>query len=394
MIFKRSLFSLLLVVAISATTFSQGIDFFHGTWKEAIELAKKDGRLIFVDANTAWCGPCRRMAKNVFTQEKVGDFYNARFINMKIDMEKGDVDFRAKYHVTAYPTLLFIDETGEIVKKKVGGQRAEGLIRLGQEALAIFDNVDEMQAMFEKGKKDAAFLRKYVKALNNAGKPSAKATNDYLRAQKDLTTKENLLFIFDAVSSADSKVFDLLIKHRKAIEALKSKNDVNKRIQAACNKTVITAIEFQDTDLLAEAKNKMTKHYPDEAKEFAYKADMKFFAAQKDSEHYLKAVKKYAKKIIKKDASKQHKLATDIYNAFPKDAKSIEFAEKLAAKAAKTGGLWDYYYTYANLLSLNNKHEKAIEMGEKCLELAKEQHASAGRIQQFLRMEKKKIKTN
>ncbi len=390
---KKILFSLLLLATFATAGIAQGIEFFHGTWKEALELSKKEGRLIFVDANTSWCGPCRRMAANVFTQQEVGDFFNSRFINMKIDMEKGDVDFRAKYSVRAYPTLMFIDDSGEIVKKKVGGQQAQSLIKLGREALSLYENVDEMDDLFAQGKNDATFLRKYVKALNNAGKPSAKAANQYLRAQKDLNTKENLLFIFDAVSQADSKVFDLLIEHRADIEALKSKEAVNKLIETACQHTVATAIEFQDEHLLAEAKSLMKKNYPAKAKEFGYKADMKYYAAVKDETNYLKAAKKYSKKIIKKDASKQHQLATDIYKAFAKSPKTLDFAIELAGKAAHTGGLWEYYYTYANLLAAANQDQKALEMGEKALEIAKTKNVPIGRIMQFLNMQKAKLKS-
>ncbi len=392
MTFRRFLILLGFLVFLTSSSFAQGIEFFHGTWKEAIELAQKEDKLIFVDANTSWCGPCRRMAANVFTQQKVGDFYNGRFINMKIDMEKGDVDFRAKYNVSAYPTLLFVNAEGEIIKKKVGGQRADGLIKLGREALALFDNVDEMDELFAQGKDDASFLRKYVKALNNAGKPSAKAANQYLRAQKDLTTKENLLFIYNAVANADSKVFDLLIKHRAAIEALKSKKEVNKLIKTACNKTVMTAIEFQDEGLLAEAKTKMKAHDPADAKAFGYLADMKYFAALKMPEKYLKAAKKYAKKIVKKDASKQNALAMDIYKAFPKDKKTLDLAISLAQKSSKTGGLWEYYFTHAQLLAAAKDYTKAIEVGEKAFEMAKAKNVSSHPILQFLKMVKAKAK--
>lgn len=44
----------------------QGIEFFHGTWEEALEQAQIQDKVIFVDAYTTWCGPCKRMSKNVF----------------------------------------------------------------------------------------------------------------------------------------------------------------------------------------------------------------------------------------------------------------------------------------------------------------------------------------
>lgn len=383
---RNSLLSILLILLFSQLGMAQGIDFFHGTWKEALELSKTEGKLLFVDANTAWCGPCRRMAANVFTQDKVGDFYNQHFINLKIDMEKGDTDFRARYSVRAYPTLLFIDESGEIVKKKVGGQRANGLIQLGKDALALFDNVDDLDELFQKGKRDVAFLRKYVKALNNSGKPSTKAVNEYLRQQKDLTTEENLNFIFDAVTSADSKVFDLMIKHKSAIENLHGKEKVNKLVLRACSKTVETAIEFKDENLLKEAKKIMKSHYPDAAKSFGYQSDMKFYAATKDEAKYFKSAKKYAKKVVKKDASLQNKLAVNASKAFPNNKAITTFSENLAKKAALTGGLWNYYFDYAQILATNKKSKEAIKFAKQALDLATKNKGQTGNIRRLLRV--------
>ena len=110
-------FALLFIIALSInTSYAEGIEFFHGTWEEALEKSKTQDKPIFVDAYTTWCGPCKRMAKTVFTQEAVGAFYNDNFICMKIDMEKPEGrKFQQKYPVSAYPTLYYIDGNGETI---------------------------------------------------------------------------------------------------------------------------------------------------------------------------------------------------------------------------------------------------------------------------------------
>jgi len=110
-----------------------GMVFSHDSWSETLKKAKTSGKLIFVDAYAEWCPPCKRMAANVFPLAEVGAVYNKNFINYKMDCEKGDgPSFLRKYAIQAYPTLLFINGDGEVVKQVVGGQSAEQLITLGK----------------------------------------------------------------------------------------------------------------------------------------------------------------------------------------------------------------------------------------------------------------------
>lgn len=114
-----------------------GINFFQGTWAEALAAAKKQKKLIFVDAYAVWCGPCKYMSNNVFPDKAVGEFFNKNFINYKFDMEKGEgPEFARKYQVGAYPTLLFIDAAGEVTYRQMGARDVPGFIKLGEEALA------------------------------------------------------------------------------------------------------------------------------------------------------------------------------------------------------------------------------------------------------------------
>ena len=99
---------------LSTTLFSQGIAFEQGTFTEALEKAKKEDKILFMDAYTEWCGPCKMMSKDVFPQKEVGDFFNEHFVSIKIDMEQGEgIGLRETYDVNSFPTLLFIDASGK-----------------------------------------------------------------------------------------------------------------------------------------------------------------------------------------------------------------------------------------------------------------------------------------
>ncbi len=115
---------------------SQGIQFIEDNWNKALEQAKKENKLIFLDAYASWCGPCKLLKKKTFPDKEAGEFYNKNFINVAVDMEKGEgLALGAKYRVTAYPTLIITDSDGNIVTYTQGYINAKQLIEFGKHGL-------------------------------------------------------------------------------------------------------------------------------------------------------------------------------------------------------------------------------------------------------------------
>ncbi|MEY8685997.1 DUF255 domain-containing protein [Bacteroides sp. AN502(2024)] len=99
-----------------------GIKFDMLEYQALLDKARKEKKLVFIDCYTVWCGPCRMMSVNVFSRQDVGDYFNDHYVCAKFDMEKGEGPTLAKkYEVSAYPTLLFLDADGNVLKKVVGG---------------------------------------------------------------------------------------------------------------------------------------------------------------------------------------------------------------------------------------------------------------------------------
>ena len=139
---KRSfLLVFLLWISIGGGVIAQNrsIRFEPKDWKKAVEKARKENKLIFLDCHTSWCGPCKNLAANIFTKDAVADFYNQNFINVDMDMEK-DVDgvmLSKVYKPTAFPTLLFIDPHTELVVHRVtGGGDVEYILSIARVALS------------------------------------------------------------------------------------------------------------------------------------------------------------------------------------------------------------------------------------------------------------------
>ena len=115
-----------------------GIAFRELSFANALKMAKEENKLLFVDCFTTWCGPCRMLSKVVFKDSLVADYFNRHFVNLKMDMEKGEgIDIRKKYDVRGYPTLLFLNSSGEVVHRLLGADEASALlekVKLGVES--------------------------------------------------------------------------------------------------------------------------------------------------------------------------------------------------------------------------------------------------------------------
>jgi thiol-disulfide isomerase/thioredoxin len=348
----------------------QGIEFFHGTWAEALAKATAEDKLIFVDAYAEWCGPCKVMAKNVFTTQKAGSFFNENFICLKIDMEKPENgEFASKFPVSAYPTLMFIGANGKSVLKQVGAMSVDGLLEFGKKGLAAQMPSINYEEIYAGGNREPKFLFDYVRWLNRNGKSSLKITNDYLATQTDLTTPFNLRFLLEGAVEADSRVFNQLVQYRTQVSAQEGAAKVDNRIEAACKNTLRKAMEFKQETLLKEAKTQMAKNLPARAETFAYEADSKYFIATKNAAAYLKTVRAYQKNTVKNNAAKLDGLAKDIAKAFPDDVKALDQAIKWSKTAAENGGLPDYYVTLASLYKRQGKKQLALAAAQKAKEL-------------------------
>lgn len=127
------------MMALCTTLYAQTdkqINFIENSWPEALKQAAAQNKYIFVDAYATWCGPCKMLKATTFKNKNAATFYNQNFINVALDMEKGNhPQLAQQWGMRAYPTLIIFDSKGKIVLNTVGFITAKDLIRFGEEAL-------------------------------------------------------------------------------------------------------------------------------------------------------------------------------------------------------------------------------------------------------------------
>jgi thioredoxin 1 len=121
---------------------ANGIEFYNGSWEEAMALAKKEGKLIFLDVYASWCGPCKMLKKNTFTDPGAGKYFNKNFINIALDSEKGDgIKVARSLKVRAYPSMYILNSDGSLVEHHAGYLQPEGLLKFGRRGQAKFSKL-------------------------------------------------------------------------------------------------------------------------------------------------------------------------------------------------------------------------------------------------------------
>jgi len=229
---------LLFLIAFSASLYAQetGISFSKDSLlSDALARSKKEGKLVFIDCYTTWCGPCKRLAKDVFPQKAVGDFYNSHFINLSFDMEKGEgIKIGKKYGVQAFPTLLFLNAEGETVHVGLGSMPAEAFIELGKTALDDIRNLRSISNKMKTGDKSIQTLTLFLNT--NPYAPTANTLlTEYFKTASDeeKLSKEAWKLFVNFINDIDHDQFRYVLKNRSVYEEKFGKKEVdNKIIQA------------------------------------------------------------------------------------------------------------------------------------------------------------------
>lgn len=160
--FVALLLSLTTLVAQEA---KGGIEFFKGTLEAAREKAGKENKVVFVDFYATWCVPCKKMEKTIFTDPKVGEYFNQKFINLQLDAELPEHIAAAKqYKVEAFPTMVFIAPDGKMLSILTGYHDAEQLLKGAKTAIGDIIGIPQLYESYRKDKNNLSIQQQILLA--------------------------------------------------------------------------------------------------------------------------------------------------------------------------------------------------------------------------------------
>jgi thiol:disulfide interchange protein len=100
-------------------------------WVESFEAGMKEaadtGKLVMVDLYTDWCGWCKRLDREVYTNGEVAKLAKD-FVCIKLNPEK-DPENGRKFKVQGFPTIIFTDSAGKEIRRVVGYKPADKFLK-------------------------------------------------------------------------------------------------------------------------------------------------------------------------------------------------------------------------------------------------------------------------
>jgi len=137
---------LILGLFCSSALFAQTSSINWISIEEAVEAQKTNPKKIIMDVYTSWCGPCKMMMKNTFTDLNVIAYINQNYYAVKFNAESPDeIDFQGRtftnptydankkgrngvhelsraLQVSAYPTIVYMNEEAQVIAPIKGYQ--------------------------------------------------------------------------------------------------------------------------------------------------------------------------------------------------------------------------------------------------------------------------------
>ncbi len=259
---------------------AQGIQFRNDLdWKGVQQLAKQEGKGIFIDFFTTWCGPCKHMTKFIFTRDDVGEYMNKHYISIKVQVDttvadapavrrwrKEALELAAIYKVKSYPTMVFLTADGSPRHKMVGSFESRPFLHGGQLGRQQDSGYEALRSRYHAGDRNPAILRAYAMAAHAAGDREADTVaTQYLLLEKNVFSLPYLTIAQQFTKDTTDKGFRVMMQEPDKVNALLGPGIA----QQVAFGTLLNKLQpsGRSSELSKESVDLLFKRYPGSAKQ-------------------------------------------------------------------------------------------------------------------------------
>lgn len=391
------------------------------SWKQIKEKAGTENKYIFIDAFATWCAPCKKMEKETFSNGAIGEFMNRKFISVRVQFDSTAADseivkawhsvaneLRTEYKILSYPTYLFFDNNGNIIHKAIGFKEVNDFLSIINDAT---DPNKQFYTELRELKNGSLSRREYLTLVESAkilGEKDieleiAKKFIDLFTDNDDQIsslTKEEWKFIatYPKVMTSKNKLFKWSLFKKDSVDKF-SEVGIAKRIADA-------VINKEEVQLYVEnckaagirpnwgkmAKRILHKYGSEYVSNKVAVARVNWYKNKKEwglyTKHFVELVEIRDIKRVQANWQGAMNLNNNAWEVFlrsnvKKNKKEIKVAIKWMDKCFEIDDALKmpifsvtHYDTKANLLYKLGKHNEAIFLQEKALEIAQQLNRS------------------
>ena len=214
--------TLVLIMLLSYGSFAGKVQFEKINTKKdfnaALKKAEKNKKFLFLDFYADWCYWCQYMDQTTFSDEALGDYFQDKFISLKIDTETEFGSLLSDiYNVTAFPTFLVLTDKKMEVKRIEGFTEADEILKELGNVFSAFVKYQELKPEYLTNPENKQLLLDFALAASMCGytEECKNVADTYFKKKtgKDLSEQEWDIIRSCYMSKQDQNMINLVIEN-------------------------------------------------------------------------------------------------------------------------------------------------------------------------------------
>ncbi len=383
---KKGILSVAIILFTVGYLNGQSVNFIDGKWADVIAKARSENKYLFVDCYTEWCGWCKVLDQNTFSNAKVAEIMNANFVSVKIDMEKDyGINLAMKYRVNAFPTALIFNSKGQLIYRIKGYSEPAAYLKILDKAM---DTGSQYSLKGISDKVDLDFPQFYKDAFAGNGKrkwPEEKIVAGFLDQQKDLF--DEISWSVFSICGGGEKYEQHFLNNIDKYSKLYGP-EVDDKVNAILYSRLNNAIKNKDGSKFADCLKDADKYLTSDKEETIQSFKLTYYSGLNDWKSFTQEFKPYLEKKGFENAGTINSYCWAIYEKCD-DPEIISAACGWMKKTLENDSQYAYVDTYAALLYKNKNYTEAERNANLAISIGKKAGENVKSTEELL----EKIKT-
>jgi thioredoxin-related protein len=228
---------------------------------DALKLrALEGGRMLFVDVYATWCGPCKMMDREVYTDPVVAEYMNSHFVNARMD---GETDYGRQYateqQLEGYPTMYIFDPDGNRINKLVGYIPAVEFLGTLQGLVSQHEQLMRYGDAYRSGILNPEDYAPYVRVLRETGQAeeAGNLVAEYRKNHMGEELTDSDIGVLSFYMDLEDPWWPEFTREPERIQRILGE-DYIPAMEEIYNKTLVKAVEQENISLISRMANELS----------------------------------------------------------------------------------------------------------------------------------------